>query len=91
MKKALLVHPADNVAVVTEEVAAGEQVEFDREGIPVILTAAELIPVYHKIALQTLQKGEAVVKYGEIIGQAVCIIEKGTHVHCHNTDSFTIS
>ena len=44
----------------------------------------ECIPVYHKLALSRIHKGEPVVKYGEWIGIAACDIEQGMHVHVHN-------
>ena len=35
------------------------------------LTASADIPIYHKAALRTIHKGEAVVKYGQVkIGRA---------------------
>ena len=87
MKKALMIHPADNVAVVTEDTFAGEQVEYICGNEMRVLTAGEPVPIYHKIALRSLQSGEEVVKYGEVIGRAICEIPKGRHVHCHNTES----
>lgn len=38
----------------------------------------------HKVALADIAAGEAVVKYGVVIGYATQPIEKGEHVHVHN-------
>lgn len=38
----------------------------------------------HKYARRTIRKGEAVVKYGFPIGEALCDIREGEHVHTHN-------
>lgn len=38
----------------------------------------------HKHARVAIKAGEAVIKYGEVIGKALCDIEKGEHVHTHN-------
>ena len=40
----------------------------------------------HKIALRPIRKGEAVLKYGQIIGFASQDIAPGDHVHVHNVD-----
>ena len=41
----------------------------------------------HKYALRDIVKGEPVVKYGFPIGEAVCDIKAGEHVHTHNLKS----
>ena len=68
----------DNVAVVLSEVCAGETVQ------PASVTASEAIPRGHKLALTPIGEGEAVVKYGQIIGFASAPIGIGEHVHVHN-------
>ncbi|MFN3275711.1 MAG: UxaA family hydrolase [Paracoccus sp. (in: a-proteobacteria)] len=49
-----------------------------------ILTARGVAPAGHKIARQAMAEGEAVVKYGQIIGYATQAIAGGEHVHSHN-------
>ena len=56
----------------------------DAQGMEQGVAVRECIPVYHKLALSRIQKGEPVVKYGEWIGIAACDIEQGMHVHVHN-------
>jgi len=41
----------------------------------------------HKFALEDIEKGEAVIKYGEPIGQSTEKIARGEHVHVHNVVS----
>jgi altronate dehydratase len=41
----------------------------------------------HKFALQDIEKGADVVKYGEPIGQTTARIARGEHVHVHNVVS----
>ena len=48
------------------------------------VTVLEPIAFGHKIALTTLEKGDEVRKYGEVIGLATQKIAKGQHVHVHN-------
>jgi altronate dehydratase len=50
----------------------------------IIITTA--IPFAHKFALQSIEPGQPVVKYGEIIGLAKAPISPGDHVHRHNLD-----
>ncbi|MCR5208278.1 MAG: altronate dehydratase family protein [Eubacterium sp.] len=38
----------------------------------------------HKYARRDIKKGEAVIKYGFPVGEALCDIKKGEHVHSHN-------
>ena len=50
----------------------------------VSLRCLEAIPLGHKIALQDIQAGDTVLKYGHDIGRAVADVGKGRHVHVHN-------
>ena len=42
------------------------------------------IPIGHKIALNALQPGDTVMKYGVDIGKVVAPISAGEHLHVHN-------
>ena len=48
------------------------------------LTAAQDVPIGHKIALVDLNVGDTIIKYGEDIGRVVKPIKKGEHAHVHN-------
>ena len=64
MADPLVLHPADNIAVLTERqppLSAG-----------------------HKIATRAIPAGQAVLKFGQIIGTATQDIAPGAHVHTHN-------
>jgi (2R)-sulfolactate sulfo-lyase subunit alpha len=81
-------HP-DSVGVAVEDIAKGEAVlgaYMDSAG-DVAVTSADLIPLGHKIALRDITKGEKVLEYGEVIGQATDDIRVGQHVHTHNLRS----
>jgi len=52
-----------------------------------IVKAVFNIPVNHKVAIVDIKKGDAVLKYGEIIGYATNDIKAGEHVHENNLDS----
>ncbi|WP_172329112.1 UxaA family hydrolase [Mangrovicoccus sp. HB161399] len=65
---------ADNVVTAIRPLEPGE------EG------ATQLIPRGHKLAARAIPKGEAVVKYAQIIGYAAEDIAQGAHVHTHNCE-----
>lgn len=83
---AKIIDPADSVAVVVEPVAKGGAVEYEGAAGGA-LTALEAIPIYHKIAVRDMRRGDPVVKYGQHIGFAQCDIPAGAHVHTHNVES----
>ena len=71
---------ADNVAVATADLAAGETVAWENATIEI----AEVIPLGHKVAVTSIGIGEKIVKYGCPIGSATRDIAPGRHVHTHN-------
>lgn len=81
---ALLLHPEDSVATVTEDVSAGATVYYENAGTTVSVTANEGIRKYHKIAVRNVEKGAPVLRYGENIGRALSDIRCGDWVHTHN-------
>lgn len=48
------------------------------------LTLRDGIPLGHKVAIVSLKKGEALRKFGQIIGFASADIPAGSHIHVHN-------
>jgi altronate dehydratase small subunit len=85
-KRALIMHPKDNVATSVEEVGAGEQVSVEIGGELRTVVAREVIPFGFKIALIDIQKGNTIVKYGELIGKSSQAIASGDLVHIHNVE-----
>lgn len=75
----LRIHRQDNVAVALRTVVKGEESAGT--------VAIGDVPAGHKIALQRLRKGEAVIKYGYPIGVATAEILPGQHVHVQNMAS----
>jgi len=83
-KTALVIDPADNVAVVLSDIAAGETCAVRMKDRTEELTVRDNVPFGHKIAITAIAKGEPVIKYGEEIGKATETVEKGAWVHTHN-------
>ncbi|HPQ14485.1 MAG TPA: UxaA family hydrolase, partial [Bryobacteraceae bacterium] len=77
---AILLHPEDNVAIARVPLSPGQELRFgDRR-----LRALDPVSPGHKIAVASIGQGEAVRRYGQVIGRATCPIEAGRHVHTHN-------
>jgi altronate hydrolase len=77
---AVHLRPEDNVAVVARPLSAGLEVQYNGSR----LTVGGRVGLGHKLALRPIKKGEAVYKYGQIIGFASKDIAPGDHVHVHN-------
>jgi len=70
-------HPNDAVVIARSTLLPGAEVA---PGV----AAVERIPAGHKAAVRALAEGEAIQRYGQIIGFATRPIAPGTHVHVHN-------
>ena len=81
-QKAFQINSADNVATALSEVAPGE-ITITGEGLKDKITAAEVIPQGHKIAVRDIKQGEPIIKYGVPIGTATADIHNGAWVHLH--------
>jgi altronate dehydratase small subunit len=86
-RRAMIVHGTDKVATALSDLAAGDQVTLIGVGNPGALTASQPVPFGHKIALIAIEKGEVIIKYGDVIGRATQRITPGQHVHIHNVES----
>jgi altronate hydrolase len=73
-------HPADNVGVAREPLAAGTELRVDGASV----VALDAIPAGHKIAVRAIAAGAMVERYGQSIGRATEAIAAGRHVHTHN-------
>ncbi len=74
----LKLNPKDDVVIARQCVPAGTWLEEEQ------ITVISDIPAGHKIALRSLNIGEAVKRYGQIIGFATQPIRAGEHIHMHN-------
>ena len=71
-------HPKDNVGLALTEVKKNSTFENT--------VALFTIPAGHKIALNEIKAGEAILKYNQTIGFAAQTILAGDHVHTHNIE-----
>lgn len=73
----------DNVVTAIDDLDTGTEIPYDDRTVEL----TEAVPFGHKIALVPLEPEDAVVKYGETIGEAVEPIVPGEWVHTHNCES----
>ena len=73
------IHPGDNVVIARRQLLGGT-VLADEAG----LVVAGLVPPGHKLASRAIAAGQAVQRYGQVIGHATQDIAAGQHVHSHN-------
>jgi altronate hydrolase len=77
---AVQLRPEDNIAVAARNLQPGLEIQHNGSR----LTLTSRVGLGHKLALRDIRQGEAVTKYGQIIGFASQTIPAGSHVHVHN-------
>ena len=85
--KAIVINEKDNVATALELLNAGAKVSIEIHDRLEEIKLLSDIPMGHKFALEDIEEGVAVIKYGEPIGQSSTKIARGEHVHIHNVIS----
>ena len=78
--KLFKIHEKDNVAVALELIPKNSEITVAGKSF----RAVSEIPAGHKCALKNLLAGEAVVKYGCIIGYTKEAVKQGEWIHTHN-------
>lgn len=81
--RAIRVTAGDNVATAIDDIPAGASIQIGGE----TYVTTEPIPYGHKVALDRIEEQAVIVKYGELIGVAGKMIERGALVHVHNVVS----
>src|ERR1700722_5643360 len=72
-------HPEDNVVIARATLLPGAPVGDNA-------LAAQRIPAGHKVAVRAIAPGDAIRRYGQIIGFASAAIAPGQHVHVQNCE-----
>src|SRR3954451_5024063 len=75
--KTLLLNPADNVAVALSTLDVGVET-------PQGVRTTKRVPRGHKFTVKPVRAGEAIVKFGQVIGFAKMELPAGEWVHEHN-------
>ncbi|MCC4491391.1 altronate dehydratase family protein [Limosilactobacillus reuteri] len=80
MEKLLILNPNDNVALATVDIPAQTIVEVNNKKI----TIQDDIPVGNKVALNDLQKGTNIIKFGQVIGHLTVNVAIGALINKDN-------
>lgn len=80
---AIVLTDKDTVATALEDLTIGRTFTIGDRHVEIV----EDIEFGHKFALDPIEAGERVTKYGEVIGEATQPIEAGEWVHTHNLQS----
>ncbi len=83
----IVINEKDNVGTALKALSAGAEISVKVRGHVEKIRLLSDIPMGHKLALRDIEKGEAVIKYGEPIGQSTSRISRGEYVHVHNVVS----
>jgi altronate dehydratase small subunit len=83
----IVINEKDNVATALDELPAGTTVSVKTEHRMEKIELISQIPRGHKFSLRHMDRGGAVIKYGETIGKSTEEIPRGQHVHVHNVVS----
>ena len=86
-RPALILHAADDVAVLTQDARAGDGIVARGGSATVEVVARGAISSGHKVLLCARQAGAHIRKYGEVIGRLTADAEPGEHIHVHNLAS----
>ena len=84
----MIMHPKDNVAVCLRPLEEGEEIQVAHDEKTLSVKVLEAVPLGHKVALSQIASGQAITKYGEIIGRATKDIFVGQHVHTQNASDY---
>jgi len=84
---AVMLTEADNVATALRELTRGEEARVGVGERTFLVPVRQGIAFGHKLAVTDIRLGDAIRKYGEVIGRATQDIQSGTHAHVHNVES----
>lgn len=90
-QNAIVIDKKDNVATALRQLEQGTSIQVEIGDNALEITLSQTIPLGHKFALRDVERGEPIIKYGEVIGLAVTTIKKGEHTHIHNVEALTRS
>ena len=84
--KTVMMKPVDKVAVALMPIPAGTELVVNCQENIFHIILKDDIQFGHKFAVVPIAQGDAILKYGEVIGRAITAIQTGEHVHVHNLE-----
>lgn len=85
MKKAIKIHPSDNLLVALQDLKQGEKLEFENQYFSLPMD----VPAKHKFVTEDLDSGAALLMYGVLIGKTTQPIKKGERITTFNVKHAT--
>ena len=82
--EAIILHSTDNTAVAVTDLPEGKELDLKAGSELRHVKLVEPITYQHKFCVAPIKKGEKVLKYGQVIGEAIADIRAGEHIHIHN-------
>jgi len=82
-KKFIVMNLEDNCATALEKISKNSEIIINDKSIKV----NQEIQLGHKFAIEDINEGDSIIKYGEIIGIAIKNIISGDWIHTHNIKS----
>src|SRR5688500_1864162 len=76
----IFLHPHDNICVAARTLEVGQTIQAGEYRVRV----RETVRMGHKLAIATIRQGDAIRKYGQVIGFATEEIPPGSWVHVQN-------
>jgi altronate dehydratase small subunit len=83
---ALVMDAKDHVATAIKDLEQGKTVTYRVQDAVREVVLVDAIPFGHKVAIQDIEQGTDIRKYGEVIGRTTSAIRAGEHVHVHNVE-----
>lgn len=81
MKQVFLkIHSKDNIIAALQDIEKGYVIDFEGDSFE----AVELIPAKHKFAIRDFAKGDKLIMYGALVGEATMKIAKGERISIEN-------
>ena len=82
-EKFILMNLEDNCATALQQISKNSEIKINDK----IIKINQEILMGHKFAIEDINEGDSIIKYGEIIGVATKDIISGDWIHIHNIKS----
>ncbi len=84
MQNFIKINKNDNVVVALQVIPEGTSITIEEGNDVITVVSSQEIPAGHKMAIEDIAQGSAVIKYGYQIGNASEAIKVGEWIHTHN-------
>ncbi len=84
MQNFIKINKNDNIIVALQVIPKGTAITIEEGNDTITVVSSQEIPAGHKMAINDIAQGSAVIKYGYQIGNASEAIKAGEWIHTHN-------